>query len=642
MCYDARMASQSLQQQLPGFEKVLLSSRHRWRHRLTASLRGFQTPMGIDFLASFILLALALVLYTRLMPTVSNVQYERRPEPPQAADFPLFMDANGSPMTVKFRLRISPLHPKVYHLLADDCIEQFLVDGRPIPQAVFGECTPDSAKELLLDEYLLPGEHAVEVSISDNEGGSQAFDLNASYSDSLVLTLQAVIFVLICLSSFLFWRMLKLRRWWLFAILLAGLVLRIGYFYATPYNARANDVDAHVEYVQWILDRHSIPRAEDGWEFFQPPLYYAVSAVFGGIGKAVVHTRAALLWMLQFEGLLMSVAMLFLSVWIGSLLFPAEKQAGTPRGGAGRKWYVLFISLVATSPILIASAAKINNDVLIQLLSFLAVGFLIRFWQTGHRFHWYALTAVIILGILTKLNMVFFVPVAYLCLLFTRRLTFEQKLVLGGVTLLALLSFTEWFYILKYVGERAPFPVGNVEGLNDDLMVGNTLLNFIQFHPLRFIRIPFINPFDDVSGRQFFWEYFLKTSVFGEYWFGEKPIVVLLARILNGMTLFVLVPLGLYGVLRAIVVRKERCSAFPLLCTFFLIIVGHLLFRFKAPFSSSQDFRYSIAALIPFFYFMLSAARSFPRILRFVSSLALWAFVVFGAVFVVFIPVFRL
>lgn len=634
------MASQSLQQQLPGFEKVLLSSRHRWGHRLTASLWGFQTPVGIDFLASFILLALALVLYARLMPTVSNVQYERSPEPPQSADFPLFMDSNGSPMTVKFRLTISPLHPKIYHVVADDCIDRFLVDGRPIPQAVFGECMPNDGKELMLNEYLPPGEHTVEVSVSDNEGGSQGFDLNASYEDPLVLMLQAVIFVLISLSFFLFWRMLKLRKWWLFAILFAGLVLRLTYFYATPYNARANDVDAHVEYVQWILDHHSIPRVEDGWEFFQPPLYYAVSAVFGGIGKAVVHTRAALLWMLQFEGLLMSVVMLFLSVWIGSLLFPAEKQAEPRR--AGRRWYVLFISLVATSPILIASAAKINNDVLIQLLSFLAVGFLVRFWQTGHRFHWYALTVVIILGILTKLNMVFFVPVAYLCLLFTRRLTFEQKLVLGGVTLLALLSFTEWFYILKYVGERASFPVGNIQGLNGDLTVGNTLSNFVAFHPLRFLRIPFVSPFDDISGRQFFWEYFLKTSVFGEYWFGEKPVVVLLARILNGMTLFILVPLGVYGILRAIVVRKERCSAFPLLCTFFLIIVGHLLFRYKAPFSPSQDFRYSIAALVPFFYFVLSGVRSLPRILRFVSSLALWAFVVFGAVFIVFILVFHL
>jgi len=39
------------------------------------------------------------------------------------------------------------------------------------------------------------------------------------------------------------------------------------------------DVDGHVAYIRYVQQHHELPTAQQGWEMFQPPLYYAISAV---------------------------------------------------------------------------------------------------------------------------------------------------------------------------------------------------------------------------------------------------------------------------------------------------------------------------------------------------------------------------
>jgi hypothetical protein len=48
------------------------------------------------------------------------------------------------------------------------------------------------------------------------------------------------------------------------------------------------DAVAHEEYIQFIQQKHALPLADDGWEMFQPPLYYLTSAlVLDGCGRSV-------------------------------------------------------------------------------------------------------------------------------------------------------------------------------------------------------------------------------------------------------------------------------------------------------------------------------------------------------------------
>lgn len=48
------------------------------------------------------------------------------------------------------------------------------------------------------------------------------------------------------------------------------------------------DASGHLDYVRYLLERRSVPLADQGWQMFQPPLYYALAAA------ALASTRVAL------------------------------------------------------------------------------------------------------------------------------------------------------------------------------------------------------------------------------------------------------------------------------------------------------------------------------------------------------------
>ena len=77
------------------------------------------------------------------------------------------------------------------------------------------------------------------------------------------------------------------------------------------------DAGAHLDYVRFILERHRLPLADDGWAMYHPPLYYAAAAaivaLFGESGAALRALNAA--------GALVQCAALFGALRI---LFPAH------------------------------------------------------------------------------------------------------------------------------------------------------------------------------------------------------------------------------------------------------------------------------------------------------------------------------
>src|ERR1035438_5169722 len=43
-------------------------------------------------------------------------------------------------------------------------------------------------------------------------------------------------------------------------------------------NLLGYDVTGHLPYIRYIQENHALPLASEGWEMFQPPLYYVVCA----------------------------------------------------------------------------------------------------------------------------------------------------------------------------------------------------------------------------------------------------------------------------------------------------------------------------------------------------------------------------
>ena len=69
-------------------------------------------------------------------------------------------------------------------------------------------------------------------------------------------------------------------RW---AVLVGWAVLAVNNIAKVPL-AIGYDVDAHYQYVRYVADHLRLPPADGGWQFFQAPLYYAVSAVLARVG----------------------------------------------------------------------------------------------------------------------------------------------------------------------------------------------------------------------------------------------------------------------------------------------------------------------------------------------------------------------
>ena len=45
------------------------------------------------------------------------------------------------------------------------------------------------------------------------------------------------------------------------------------------------DVNGHLDYVRYLLDHKSIPLANEGWEAYQPPLFYLASAIVMSLSR---------------------------------------------------------------------------------------------------------------------------------------------------------------------------------------------------------------------------------------------------------------------------------------------------------------------------------------------------------------------
>ncbi|MBW2666574.1 MAG: tetratricopeptide repeat protein [Deltaproteobacteria bacterium] len=86
------------------------------------------------------------------------------------------------------------------------------------------------------------------------------------------------------------------------------------------------DVTGHLEYVQYVLDHARAPMPDEGWEMFQPPLYYALAALALAVSGLSTQDAGALV-VLRCLSLLSGIGMLACVAWSLRLLFPDRPRA---------------------------------------------------------------------------------------------------------------------------------------------------------------------------------------------------------------------------------------------------------------------------------------------------------------------------
>lgn len=573
-------------------------------------MKKFLTPALACAAASAVLASIACAGYVAAQPRFGEGTYAVLPEgendevdtSEHEFSYPLKHWRDGHAVQGNLRMELGSFHATIFRVYPDDCLELFRVnDGWSTDGSEY--CDYTHGHDLDWSEFVSPGENTVYFRIRNhsNVGG---FRLTVSPWDPIafVMILCALASIaLLCASSFLHWGRTQQARAYL-SIFWAGSLLRLVYVIRTPFNVRAYDFDGHVDYLVHVLRHFSVPHAQDGWQYYQPPLYYFLNALFLSPLKVLGATEDSIIRVAQFLSFGISCAALAIAGWVAVELF---------RNVSKRRYAYAFFALVAAFPGIVFMASRISNDTLIVPLSFAFLGFLLRWWRTGAGNDALWAAVMIGLGLLTKSNFLAFLPVLALAVLLRAGVTFREKVRLGALSLAILVALVGWYAVLRIGMERERHLVGNIGSNAPGLRVELAPANFFVFRPHEVLRVPYAHAWSDHAGRNRFWEHLLKTSLTGEWDFGFRTHAVTRVMLAVGMVLLaVAIGRGLYVLwfdAEATVVLWST-SIFLLFTMMALLIVENV--------GGFQDFRYVPGLVVPVTWYMLDGIRVLPRAAR--------------------------
>jgi tetratricopeptide (TPR) repeat protein len=160
------------------------------------------------------------------------------------------------------------------------------------------------------------------------------------------------------------------------------------------------DVEAHLAYINFIKTNHSVPLANQGWEMYNPPLYYFISAALAALFKLDVSSIAATELFRGF-GLLVGVTHIVLICLCLRLVF---------HGRLGMQLFGLI--LAACLPEHLYISQYVTNESLAAAWVTGAIYFCLRLFKAGQHLWQYSAAAGICLGaaLLTKVTAIVTIP----------------------------------------------------------------------------------------------------------------------------------------------------------------------------------------------------------------------------------------
>lgn len=470
-------------------------------------------------------------------------------------------------------------------IIPDDCAEEVVINGHVVDLRHFKDNCNFSRGFVLRDSLLAlyrVGNRTHYAFSMRNEGGDAG--LNAQVSQTSPLRVSIGLLAVLSLGLLCFFVARRFGFGWGIAVIVfLAVVIRAVFLMNVPYTNFAYDVDGHVAYVQYIIENHSVPGTDDCWTCYHPPVYY-VSAVPSYLLGEWLGLSGPI--GLQVYSLLLSIVTVFLG-----MLFLRSFLAGKALGIASVLW--------AFWPVMILVSPRIGNDQLFYMLHMLCMWGGVNYLKEGRGKYllvaviatalamWTKATAVVTLG-----TLIVFMVLGYWMNLRNRRLTCSEWVSAG-----LLLSLIVVVVLQHLLGDSAL--VGNSSGLAGRLKVGNEAFNYIFFDLKSFVTHPFTSAWNDGSGREYFWNYAFKTSLFGEFE---------MVRNVMGRNLATIVSCAFLG----LIVYAARCfwkTKLQMIHWFLLLqgvafITALMFLRMKHPYSCSNDFRYILPAIICFIPFV--------------------------------------
>jgi Flp pilus assembly protein TadD/4-amino-4-deoxy-L-arabinose transferase-like glycosyltransferase len=215
------------------------------------------------------------------------------------------------------------------------------------------------------------------------------------------------------------------------------------------------DASNHVSYIEYILQNKRLPLANEGWEAYQPPLYYVICAsVLNVLGLSIKTAPAAATAVLRVLGCAVGMCQIALVFACLRLLFP----------GQGRKQAAGLLCVAFLPPHLYLSQ-YVSNEMLAATLGSATIYCCLRILHEDRpSFPLYVALGVSMgAALLTKFSTVLLVPIVLVVLLarlITRRQPAARAAAGIGVMILACLAVSGWHYVRVWNAFGNPL-VGN-------------------------------------------------------------------------------------------------------------------------------------------------------------------------------------
>jgi hypothetical protein len=500
-------------------------------------------------------------------------------------------------LTFEFQVYRPPSASGIVKLLPDDCLQKIEINGRDFPLSQYDSSQLCNFKKGMIVDFgnsLPVGTSLLRVTVENGHGGlSGVFFQSAEHWSRTGPLLQCEAGV----AAFIFYCLLRFIGLDAGAavILTLAFLLRLLYFACTPPTIREYDAferGGHFYYIQYVLEHWSLPPRTVGWEYHQPPLYYLFSALL--VRFTGVENTLAYLAFLQLESLFFALVFLIFSALLISELI---------RNTAAR-W--MSIALCSFWPSSILHSVRIGNDMALYALVSIALFLLVRWWERESESDLQAAAWWTAAAMAVKTSALIFAGLTVtlmLCARFRRsgRSCGRRQHALVIAILAGAFLVEQWSNVsLALNGTSMNWLVGTTwENINADLLVDNSWYRFVLFDYDTFLRVPFISSLDDATGRQFFWNYLLKTSLFGEFRF-PGPNVRNYAAVLSALLLLLCLILSIHLLKLS---RARISERLPLLGGLLLSYAAIFYFRSQLATCVNADFRYIFPVIICFCVF---------------------------------------
>ncbi|MDR1759899.1 MAG: hypothetical protein LBR60_05160 [Fibrobacter sp.] len=552
---------------------------------------------------------------------ISNVQVSRNGVT-ETASLPYAAEmAYNEVFTVSFNFSVKNTNAAKLHLVPDDCLKEIRINGKAIHfNSESGLCSYSQGATVDFSKYVQKGTNLFEFRIINSGGGPGGLRIEKPYLGISTLSLMHFVFAFLLLMVIAL-ILKKFRFKWIpVLIILFGVGVRlIAYSYMGPME-NPYDVQAHLEYIEIVANEKRIPAADEAWSTYHPPLYYLISAavknITSGFG-AMLGDRA-----LQQIPLLLSFACVILGVaFILALL------------GNNKASYLAALVAVSWSGFVFA-APRIGNDSLFYFGALFCMYFAQKYWFTRKNSAILLATLGAAIALAAKSSGLVILGIwgiIYILSVFRTFKTGSWKTLLASAFILALFAgLSNHRMILDVFEGKKPELVGNAGGLHNGLKVQNAAGNYLYFDLKDYQLTPYTNAWEDRGGRQYFWNYALKSSLslYREIRLMNYPLGRILATALNTLALFIFA-LALWGLLH---MKSREIPA--MLFTVFLF-AALLYLRISYPYASSGEFRYIFPVLFPIACFAVRGTQTINHSgLRKLSYTGMFVFSILSFIFV--------